>query len=171
VSTQDQKFFDVFMLVIGLLVAIAIGLLILARAIASDTQLQWVHSYPQAAEHVAERLKPAGRAVAAGDVAAEEPASGQVATASAPVAAPLSGPQVYNQVCMACHAQGIGGAPKIGDKTAWGSRISQGANTLHDHALKGYQGKAGVMPQKGGRVDLSDKEIVDAVDYMVSQSR
>lgn len=160
-----------FMLVIGILIAIAGGLFVLSRVTASDTQLKWVRDYPQYTEQVAERLKPAGRAAVTGDSTVDEqPAAGQLA-ATAPVAAPLSGPQVYNQVCLVCHGAGIGGAPKFGDKGAWVPRLAQGINTLHTHALKGFQGKAGVMPQKGGRVDLSDKEIIEAVDYMVAQSR
>jgi cytochrome c5 len=167
--TTDRRFIDIFSIVVGALVAISMTLFILSRIVATQTQLSYVNEYPEDAAAVAERIKPFGTVGLPGD---NEPAAQTAVAAAAPaVAAPLSGPQVYNRVCMACHAQGIGGAPKIGDKTAWGSRISQGANTLHDHALKGYQGKAGVMPQKGGRVDLSDKEIVDAVDYMVSQSR
>jgi cytochrome c5 len=168
-STQDQKFYDIFMVVVGVLVAVAGGLFILSRVTAGYTQLKWIQESPQGIEQVRERLKPAGYAAVTGEVTSDEqPAAQQIA---AKVAAPLSGPQVYNQVCMACHAAGIGGAPKMGEKSAWTARIAQGANTLHQHALVGFQGKAGVMPQKGGRVDLSDKEITEAVDYMVSQSR
>ena len=167
--TTDRRFIDIFSIVVGALVAVSMTLFILSRIVATQTQLSYVNEYPEDAAAVAERIKPFGTVGLPGT---EEPAAQTAAaTPAAPVAAPLSGPQVYNQVCMACHAQGIGGAPKFGDKSAWGSRVAQGANLLHDHALKGFQGKTGVMPQKGGRVDLSDKEIVDAVDYMVSQSR
>ena len=51
----------------------------------------------------------------------------------------------------------------------WGPRIAKGIDTLHMHALMGFQGEKGFMPPKGGRVDLSDEEIMGAVDYMVSQ--
>jgi cytochrome c5 len=83
----------------------------------------------------------------------------------------MSGPQVYNAACFACHGAGIGGAPKSGDAAAWSDRIGQGSDILGDHAINGYQGNAGYMPPKGGRVDLSDEEILTAVDYMVSESR
>jgi len=63
------------------------------------------------------------------------------------------------------------GAPKVGDKAAWAARIAQGMSTLHQHAIKGYQGSAGVMPAKGGRADLSDDIVKAASEYMVSQSR
>jgi cytochrome c5 len=166
--TTDRRFIDTFSIVIGALVAVSMVLFIVSRIVATRTQLSYVNEYPEDAAAVAQRIKPFGSVGLPGD---DQSHAAELAVAPAPVAAPLSGPQVYNQVCMACHAQGIGGAPKIGDKGLWGPRIAQGANTLHEHALKGYQGKAGVMPQKGGRVDLSDKEIADAVDYMVAQSR
>ena len=59
----------------------------------------------------------------------------------------------------------------MGDKAAWAPRIAQGAATLHKHALEGFQGKAGFMPPKGGRVDLIDQSIMNAVDYMTNASK
>ena len=90
-----------------------------------------------------------------------------------PVAAslPANGEAAYQSVCAVCHGAGIAGAPKTGDKAAWAARIAQGANTLHQHAIQGYQGKAGYMPPKGGRADLTDDLVIQAVDYIVEQSR
>jgi cytochrome c5 len=113
--------------------------------------------------------------VAVGQVAladSEELAATPAAPVSTPepVAAPLSGPEVYNAVCIACHAApGVGGAPALGDREAWAARIAQGMETLIDHALHGFTGSTGVMPRKGERVDLSDEEIIGAVEYMVEQ--
>ncbi len=89
----------------------------------------------------------------------------------APVATLLTGPQVYNEACIACHGSGIGGAPMISDAAAWAPRIAQGISVLRERAISGYQGSAGFMPPKGARVDLSDHEINDAVDYMVAEAR
>jgi cytochrome c5 len=83
----------------------------------------------------------------------------------------MNGEQVYGQVCKTCHEAGLAGAPKTGDKAAWTVRIAQGTNVLHDHAIKGYQGKAGVMPAKGGNAALSDDEVRAAVDYMVGAAK
>ncbi len=103
-----------------------------------------------------------------GDAEALAAATAKVATA--PVAEVMTGPQVYNAACIVCHAPpGVGGAPPFGDAEQWAPRIAQGAETLHMHALQGFQGSKGVMPAKGGRVDLSDAEIIAAVDYMASQ--
>jgi cytochrome c5 len=78
------------------------------------------------------------------------------------------GTEVFEAACKACHGLGIAGAPKAGDHTAWAPRIAQGKSTLYEHALKGFTGKAGVMPPKGGRTDVSDDLIKAAVDHMVS---
>ncbi len=93
---------------------------------------------------------------------------GMMAAASAQA---NEGQQTYQQACFACHGTGAAGAPKAGDKAAWKDRIAQGASTLHTHALKGFQGKHGVMPPKGGRADLSDAAVKAAVDYMVGMSK
>jgi len=100
------------------------------------------------------------------------PAAATAAAAAPPVAdAGTKGKEIYDQACFACHAVGVAGAPKFGDKEAWAPRIAQGADTLHNHAINGYNGKAGMMPPKGGRPDLADDDVKAAVDYMVSQSK
>ena len=66
---------------------------------------------------------------------------------------------------MACHAAGIAGAPKTGDKGIWTVRIAKGKPTLYEHALKGFNG----MPAKGGNTSLADADVKAAVDYMVAQ--
>jgi S-disulfanyl-L-cysteine oxidoreductase SoxD len=87
------------------------------------------------------------------------------------VAAPLTGPEVYHAICIACHAPpGVGGAPALGDGDAWAARIAQGMDKLIDHALHGYSGDTGIMPMKGGRLDLSDEEIIGAIEFMVEQA-
>jgi cytochrome c5 len=81
------------------------------------------------------------------------------------------GEKTYKMACFACHGTGAAGAPKLGDKAAWKDRIAQGNATLYEHALKGYKGKTGYMPPKGGRTDLSDADVKASVDYMVSGSK
>src|SRR6476469_7335764 len=55
------------------------------------------------------------------------------------------GKSTYDSVCTACHGSGVAGAPKFGDKGAWGPRIAKGKDVLYEHALKGLLGKADVM--------------------------
>jgi cytochrome c5 len=75
--------------------------------------------------------------------------------------------KTYRTACMACHATGAAGAPKLGDKAAWKARIAQGMDTLVMHATKGK----GAMPPKGGRADLTDAQIKSTVEYMVGESK
>jgi len=82
----------------------------------------------------------------------------------------LTGDQVYSQVCKTCHEAGLAGAPKTGEKAAWGARLVQGQATLVAHAIAGYQGKAGVMPPKGGNADLTDVEVERAVVHLANQA-
>jgi len=77
-----------------------------------------------------------------------------------------SGKAVVDMVCAGCHASGASGAPKIGDRKAWGKRASQGLSGLTQHALKGMR----EMPSHGGKLDLTDLEIGRAVTYMVNKS-
>jgi len=89
-------------------------------------------------------------------------ASGATASAAKP-----DGEHVYTTVCSMCHATGLAGAPKYGDKVAWKVRVAQGLPTLHEHAIKGIR----TMPPKGGSASLSDAEVGAAVDYMVNHSK
>lgn len=169
-TNHDQQFFDLFILVIGLLVGIAFGIFLLARYIAGQTQEAYTLLDPSYQEQVLERIAPVGRVALAGQPqAADEEAAAEL-PAAAPVATAMSGPQVYNAACLACHGAGIGGAPKSGDTTAWAPRVAKGKDLLWEHVLNGYQGEAGYMPAKGGRVDLSDDEIRAAMNYMLEES-
>lgn len=107
-------------------------------------------------------------APAAADAAATaEPAP---AAGEATAAASADGAAVYNKACVACHGAGLAGAPKLGDGADWGPRIAQGQDVLVDHVIKGFTGKKGVMPPRGGFMNLSDDEVRAAVAHMVSQS-
>ena len=75
-----------------------------------------------------------------------------------------TGEQVYKVVCMSCHAAGLAGAPKTGDKAAWAPRIATGQAMLVSHAINGK----GAMPAKGGNPALDDYEIARAVVFMTN---
>jgi cytochrome c5 len=171
VSKQDTHFINVFSMVIGLLVAFAICIFVLARHVAAQTQDLEVMGEADYARNVAARLaQPTQEAVSGQDNSALAiKAEGPAAAGSAAVAAiPKDGKALFEQTCSACHGQGIAGAPKAGDKSAWAPRIAEGKPTLYQHALNGFQGSSGVMPPKGGRTDLPDDLVKQAVDYMVS---
>jgi cytochrome c5 len=166
-AAQDKKFFDTFLLVLGILIAIAVVLYALARVVASHTQEKNVMEEKEVRNAIAERIEPVARVAVAGkDNSALNPPK-----AAAAPAEDLAGEAVFNMACNACHGTGVAGAPKYGDKAAWGPRIAKGADTLHKHALEGFQGQAGFMPAKGGRADLTDKSILNAVDYMMAAGK
>jgi cytochrome c5 len=171
VSKQDTHFFNVFSMVIGLLVAITICLFALARIVASHTQDLQVLSEVDYGRNVAARLQPPSQEAVAGQdntalaIKAPENAAGTAAVI------PKNGTELFDQTCSACHGQGIAGAPKAGDKAAWAPRIAEGKATLYQHALNGFQGKTGVMPPKGGRTDVPDDLVKQAVDHMVQMAQ
>jgi len=170
-ASHDRTFFDTFLLVLGILVGVTIGLIIIARIIAANTSVANRAEDPVYQRQVEERIRPVARVAIAGqdNTALAPPAAAAAVAVTA--AADLTGEQAYNQACVACHGAGVAGAPKLGDKVAWAPRIAQGMDTLHTHALQGFQGKAGYMPPKGGRTDLSDQSIVNGVDYIVASSK
>jgi cytochrome c5 len=168
VSRQDTHFVNVFSMVIGLLVAVAIALFALARIVASHTQERQVLSEADYAKNVAMRLaSPSQEAVAGQDNSALAIKAPATAAAGSAVAIPKNGTELFEQTCSACHGQGIGGAPRAGDKAAWGPRIAKGKSLLYQHAIEGFTGTAGVMPAKGGRTDVPDDLVKQAVDHMV----
>ena len=123
---------------------------------------------------------PAQAAAAPAAPAAPAPAQPAATPGTPPTAGAIATPAVagnneagkalFNTACTACHTAGIAGAPKIGDKAAWAPRIAQGTSTLYEHAIKGFQGKAGMMPPKGGST-APDAEVKAAVDYMVAAAK
>ncbi len=140
---------------------------------------------------VAERTAPVGQvAVEGGDasatedqgafetvpeastvIAAAESGAAGAETAAAGAAADHPGKKTYDEACTVCHGTGAAGAPKLGDPDAWAARVEQGVEVLYDHSINGFQGKAGIMPPKGGRVDLDDDAVKAAVDYMLESSK
>lgn len=76
----------------------------------------------------------------------------------------LSGEQVYKAVCVTCHAHGLAGAPKTGNRQAWSPLIAEGYDDLVGSALTGVR----MMPPKGGAPELYDIEVARAVVYMTS---
>ncbi len=130
-----------------------------------------------------EPAAPAGAAPAADGASAaapaEAPAAEQPATApdTAPAAAtapaPISaaagtaaGEALYKQACQVCHAAGVAGAPKLGDKAAWAPRLAAGLDALYNSAAKGK----GAMPPRGG-TQASDADLRAAVEFMAAAAK
>ena len=114
-----------------------------------------------AAEPAAPAATEAPAAPAApADTKAAAPAAAAVVAAAAPADAV---PALYTQACAACHAAGVAGAPKLGDKAAWAPRLALGVDGLTASAIKGKN----AMPPRGASQG-SDADIKTAVAYMVS---
>ncbi|GAB3767513.1 hypothetical protein GCM10028796_29430 [Ramlibacter monticola] len=77
------------------------------------------------------------------------------------------GKTVYETTCAMCHAAGVAGAPKFGDKAAWAPRIATGKAALVASVVKGKN----AMPPKGGKADLTDADIAAAVDYITAAAK
>ncbi len=81
---------------------------------------------------------------------------------------PHVGMQVWEDTCRVCHSVGLAGSPKFGDAVAWNKRLEKRTmDEIYQHALEGW----GDMPARGGNPELSDQQVKDAVDYMISQVR
>jgi len=117
-------------------------------------------------------LSACGKQDAPEAAAPAAPATVAAPAPSAPaVAENTVGKSIYGKTCAMCHAAGVAGAPKPGDKADWGPRIAQGTEVLYKHALEGFTGANGMMPARGGGATLSDEEVKAAVDHMVALSK
>ncbi|WP_298111902.1 c-type cytochrome [Bradyrhizobium sp.] len=165
-ETSDTQFFNLFSLVLGILIAVAIMLFVTARLIGAHTQGEYVESDPLRVHTLEQNIAPFSReAVAGQDNSALTAAAAPAAPAGGGSAAavPTTGQAAFQAVCSACHGAGINGAPKAGDKAAWAARIAQGKDVLYQHAINGIR----AMPARGGST-WPDATVRMAVDYMVS---
>lgn len=134
---------------------------------------------PMDDQSVAERLKPMGEVTVATAPApaAEAPAGAPAApaeaapaatgTAAAAPAGAAAGEAIYNKACIACHAAGVAGAPKLGDAAAWEPRIAKGIDALMQSALNGLN----AMPPRGTCMDCSDEDLRHAIEFMTSKAQ
>jgi cytochrome c5 len=171
VSKQDDHFFNTFSVVIGILAVVTIGLIAFARSIGNPFEDAKIAADAVMNAQVAARTAPVAAVAVAGADNSAIAIKSDDGAAPVALALPKNGEETYKAVCSACHAAGIAGAPKVGDKAAWGPRIAQGKATLYSHAINGYQGKSGVMPAKGARPDLPDDLVKETVDYIVKMNQ
>jgi len=111
-------------------------------------------------------------APAVNETVAAQPVTTQIAETVEKVVevkAEKTGEQVYKQSCVACHASGAAGAPKLGDAAAWKPRIDKGVEALYVSVMKGVPGTA--MMAKGTCAACSEAELNAAVDYMLLKAR
>ena len=154
-------------------VALIVGIILLTRfAIGAYGNRSLEKDPAMSAQALVERIGPVaklqfqGSAPVAPEAAAPKVATATVSAAPAKAGKP-DGKKTYDSICMACHATGAAGAPKLGDKAAWAPRIKAGAEAMYASVIKGK----GAMPPKGGNAALADADVKAAVDYLVGASK
>jgi len=166
VRHHDLVFLKHFSQVIAILVGITIALIFLGHYI---NGLKPVEPNKAAIAATKARIQPVGAVYAgATGAAAQAAAAAEASKGAVAFDGTLDGSVIFGGVCTGCHGTGALGAPTL-DKAAWGSRIAQGVDTLHKHAIEGYKGSAGQMPAKGGMAALSDEQVKATVDWMLTQ--
>ncbi|TBR09716.1 MAG: cytochrome c5 family protein [Lysobacter sp.] len=164
----DLVFLKKFSMLIVFLVAVMLSLILAALYLNGKLPHE---RDPAMARLTEERIAPAG-AVYAGQTGAAQQAAASAAAAAAAASqvaygGTKDGSVIFGQLCSGCHGSGAGGAPML-TRAAWAARIAKGADTLHKHAIEGYQGTAGVMPAKGGNPSLTDEQVIATVDWMLA---
>lgn len=165
-ESSDRHFFNAFSLVLGFLIVFAIILFAVARVIGVDSQDKYVELDPIRLKEVDQNIAAFAHVAVAGHDNSALAVLTQPKSTAVAANVPATGEQAFTQICSACHAQGINGAPKMGDRAAWAPRIAQGKEALYSHAINGK----GNMPPRGGTT-WPDAAIRMAVDYMVSLNK
>ncbi len=95
-----------------------------------------------------------------GDIAPAPAAPSGPAVAEA--TAPLTGQEVYDRFCFACHATGVGEAPLLQNADQWAPRLAKGLEALVETSMAGM----GAMPPKGSCMACSEEEMAAAIEYL-----
>lgn len=109
---------------------------------------------------IEERIAPAGSVCMEGDSSCGAVVASSGGGAKSPE-------DIYNTNCMACHATGAAGAPKMGDVDAWAGRLDKGLEQVYANAINGING----MPAKGLCMSCSDDDVIAVVDYIFDNSK
>ncbi|WP_367607921.1 cytochrome c5 family protein [Legionella sp. W05-934-2] len=120
-----------------------------------------VHADDYDRQVVQERIAPVG-SVRLQNADAQTPVEKQPAQPEQVAKEP--GEEIYQQYCAVCHKSGLAGAPIFRDKAAWEPRLAKmKMDELVASAIKGKN----AMPAKGTCLDCSDKDIKEAIEYML----
>ena len=118
---------------------------------------------------ILDRIKKIGTVCVTG-IACESDVDGDVNSDMVPVTEPVIADAAspvednYKKSCATCHNAGLAGAPKLGDKEQWVTRIEKGIDVLYSNSINGLPP---AMPAKGMCFSCSDDDLKALVDYMV----
>ena len=162
-QNDDRAFIRRFSgIIVGLIIVTAI---IIAFAVSMRSEPDPANN-PSHARLAEERTEPVADVLVGeeGQAALAAIASETQAQSGAIVAevGEIDGQQVYQSVCMACHAAGVAGAPMPGSDLMAQRMADKGMDGLVASVINGLN----VMPPRGGRSSLSDEEIQAAVQFM-----
>ena len=163
----DLEFLKHFSMILGFLILVTLGLIAGAFYLHGTIPTE---VSPVALRKTEARIAPAGAVYAGATGAAAQAAAQASALASASSQEAYGGTKdgavIYQNLCGACHTNGVGGAPTL-TAGGMGARASKGAELLHKHAIEGFQGEAGIMPARGGNPGLTDEQVIATVDWML----
>jgi len=98
------------------------------------------------------------------------PSAQLIRTSASPAAASgMSGKEIYDQTCVACHsADGRGAFAGVPDLTDKSGRLSKPEGELFNNVIGGFQtpGSPMAMPAKGGNTGLTDGDIQSVIKYL-----
>lgn len=156
-TSNNNEFSISIMLVVGWLVAVGlIYLIVIPTAEVSDgKKMQPVDERNDAA--IVARIKPV---ITLADIM-----DGSPKAQAMPVVAAKSAKALYDGACLACHATGVAGAPKLGDATAWELRYANGLEPMLSSAKSGK----GAMPPNGGS-SYSEQEMRNVIEFMLAEA-
>ncbi len=159
-QSQDHTFIRQFSGIIIGLVLLTIVLIFVARSLKFETGEDENPSQQILAE---QRISPVS-GVRIGDEGAAVLAEAQAAAAPAQsVVVEVDGEEVYNGLCMTCHAAGVADAPITGSDQMAQRLSEKGMDTLVTNAINGLN----VMPPRGGNPALTDEQIRAAIEFML----
>ncbi len=96
----------------------------------------------------------------------------QVSIAALRPGDPQAGREVYNSVCVACHAEdGTGLITGVPNFTLAGGQLEKSDEVLLRNIIDGYQspGSPMAMPPRGGDPDLTDQDLRNALSFIRGQ--
>ena len=80
-----------------------------------------------------------------------------------------NGKKIFNKSCITCHLYGTGGATLLTNTKEWEFLLKKKEKKeIYFNVLNGFIGKSGPMPVKGGCQNCSDKDLLDAIEYILS---